>query len=112
MARTVSAAIGLLLTLSATAVAQTPPSLDEVVARLAAYMRAYAQDYAATIAAEHYSQFAGRRTTILDSEFGIVRLPGNGVLWLGLRDVVRVDGKPVPDRENRLAEVFGTASST
>lgn len=112
MARTVSAAIGLLLTLSATAVSQTTPSLDEVVGRLADYMRAYAQEYAATIAAEHYTQFAGRRTTILDSEFGIVRLPGSGVLWLGLRDVVRVDGKLVPDRETRLAEVFDTASST
>jgi hypothetical protein len=112
MARTVSAAIGLLLTLSATAVPQTSPSLDEVLARLGDYMRAYAQDYAATIAAEHYSQSAGRRTTVLDSEFGIVRLPGNGLLWLGLRDVVRVDGKQVPDRESRLAGVFASASTT
>ena len=111
MARTAAAAIGLLLTLSASAAAQTTPSLRDVVARLAEYMRAYAQDYAATIADEHYTQSAGRRSAVLDSEFGIVRLPGNAQ-WLGFRDVVRVDGKPVPDRESRLVELFDAARTT
>src|SRR4030095_16566518 len=88
MARTAAAAIGLLLTLSAPAAAQTTPSLRDVVARLAEYMRAYAQDYAATIADEHYTQSAGRRSAVLDSEFGIVRLPGGNSQWLGFLGVV------------------------
>ncbi|MCM3878487.1 MAG: hypothetical protein ND807_00115 [Vicinamibacterales bacterium] len=109
MARSAPAAIGLLLTISATGVAQAPPSLEEVMTSFAAYMSAYAQDYAATIASEHYTQFAGRSRTILDSDFGTVRLPGSP--WLGLRDVVRVNGAPVADREARLEELFTNASA-
>ena len=84
---------------------------DKLMTRFADYMRAYAQDYAATIAAEHYAQFTGQRQTVLDSEFGIVRLPETSQ-WLGLRDVIRVDGFPVADRETRLSELFAGASST
>ena len=76
MARVVPAAIGLLLTLSATALSQTALSLD----------------------------------TVLDSEFGIVRLQGDGQ-WLGFRDVVAVDGVRVPDRDERLDQLFADASS-
>src|SRR5262245_44483537 len=105
MARAAAAALGLLLTLSATATSQTSPALDPLLERFFAYMSGYATDYAATIANEHYSQideavFRTKRLQILDSEFGIVRLPGQSQ-WLGFRDVVAVDGDPIPDRESR-----------
>lgn len=111
MARVFPVALGLLLALSAPAAAQAPPSLDEVMTRVAAYMRVYAQDYTATIAAEHYAQFASGRRTVLDAEFGIVRLPGHEQ-WLGFRDVVRVNGSLVGDRESRLARLFAGTDTT
>jgi hypothetical protein len=39
------------------------------------------------------------------SEFGIVRVPDNPQ-WLGFRDVVRVNGSAVQDRDERLASLF------
>ena len=56
MPRVAAAALGLLLALSPPAAAQRAPSLEAVMARLTAYLKAYAQDYSATIADEHYSQ--------------------------------------------------------
>jgi hypothetical protein len=109
MTRVVAGALGLLLALPPCAEAQATPSLDEVMARATAYLRAYSRDYAATIADEHYSQSAAREGRVLDSEFGILRLPGSQ--WLGFRDVVRVDGSPVRDREARLARLFADAAS-
>ena len=94
--------------------AQAGPTLDEVRARLAAYLTAYAEQYSSTIATEHYKQTYGSGRTrgerTLDAEFGIVRLPG-GALWLGFRDVTQVDGQPIADREGRLAKLFLDPSS-
>jgi hypothetical protein len=109
MGRIGSAAACLLLGFSLRATAQTAPSVDQVIARFADYMRTYAREYAATIAEEHYTQFAAGRMVVLDSEFGIVALPG-GAQWLGLRDVIRVAGKPVPDRDTRLVQLFAASA--
>ncbi len=88
--------------------AQTPASLDIVLARLHAYLADYAQRLPATVAAEHYVQRAAtgriaRRE--LESQFGLVRLPGVRE-WLGFRDVLRVDGTAIPDHEGRLEGLF------
>ncbi len=109
MARVAATAIGLLLTLSADARAQPAP-LEQVLERFFSYMGAYGKAYAATIASEHYRQFDGRRTAVLDSDFGIVRLRGEGP-WLGFRDVFAVNGVPVPDRDARLEKLFADAAS-
>ena len=76
-------------------------------------MRAYLSDYAkhlpAVIAAEKYQQRAGSgvraQRRLLESDYGIVQLPGD-LEWLGFREVLAVDGKPVPDSAHRLTEIF------
>jgi len=86
-----------------------PATLASVLKQLAAYVDQYAERLPATIATEHYTQIAVvNRTstaTTLESDFGIVRLPGIPE-WLGFRDVLVVDGKPVPNREERLDALF------
>lgn len=87
------------------------PALPDVLARLKAYLSTYGEEYSATVAIERYRQTAGRFSTVfyreaqLESEFGIVRVPGQGQ-WVGFRDVYRVDGRAVQDRSDRLAALF------
>ena len=81
---------------------------------MAAYLAAYADQYSSTIATEHYTQSYGGgvafRQRVLEAEFGIVRLPGHSQ-WLAFRDVTRVDGQPIADREGRLAKIFADPSA-
>jgi hypothetical protein len=91
--------------------AQATPSLADVLARMKAYLVAYGERYSATIATERYRQTSGlpndpvHREALLESDFGIIRAPGAGQ-WIGLRDVYRVDGRAVEDRQDRLARLF------
>jgi hypothetical protein len=56
------------------------------------------------VAHEHYVQrAAGRPDRTLDSEFGIARMNGS---WLGVRDVVRVNGREIPNRGDTLVSLF------
>lgn len=93
------------------------PDLPEVLARLKAYLSSYAEQYSATVATERYRQTSGRFNTVffrqanLESEFGIVRVPGQGQ-WVGFRDVYRVDGRAVQDRSDRLAGLFSESFYT
>jgi hypothetical protein len=41
----------------------------------------------------------------LESEFALIRL-ADSRMWLGFRDVLRVDGRLVQDREDRLADLL------
>lgn len=113
MARAAPATAAVVLTISVIGSppsAQTPPSLDQVMERFTSYLRTYGEQYAATVSTEQYVQAAGERSTSLDSEFAIVKLPGISA-WLGFRDVLRVDGRFVEDREARLSRLFAEASS-
>jgi hypothetical protein len=91
--------------------AQSAPALADVLAHMKRYLAAYGEQYSATIATERYHQTSGfpndplYREALLESEFGIVRVPGVGN-WIGLRDVYRVDGTAVTDRQDRLAKLF------
>jgi hypothetical protein len=100
-------------------VTQSAP-LAVVLARAAQYVASFEQQFASVIADEQYSQqFSTERS--IDSETRTVRLvktsralrselsfarfpdiPG----WFGFRDVIDVDGKPVKDRDRRLATLF------
>jgi hypothetical protein len=95
--------------LPSTARAQETVTLAGVLDRLGTYLADYADRLPATIASEHYEQRVGSgaryQQVVLESEFGIIRVPGDPE-WLGLRDVVRVDGKPVPDHASRLESLF------
>jgi hypothetical protein len=94
--------------------AQQDVSLPTVLLRLHRYLADYAERIPATIATEHYEQSAGRTAlreqVALESEFGIMRLDGSGG-WLGLRDVLRVNGKAVADHAERLQQLFTNPSA-
>src|SRR4051812_43937382 len=101
-----AAAVVLFCATVPSALAQNAEALPDVLDRLHAYLSDYAERLPATIASEHYIQRAGStNSVVLDSDFGIVRLPGLDA-WLGFRDVLRRNGKPVGDREARLDKLF------
>lgn len=90
------------------------PSLDDVMARVGAYVAAYGEKTAVVVATEKYSQSVWisvstemPRPRELEAEFAIVRA-GDG--WTGYRDVVRFDGKPVQDRRDRLMSLLTDTS--
>lgn len=89
--------------------AQSSPTLDDVLERMRAYLSDYAKHLPAVIAAEKYQQRAGSgvraQRRLLESDYGIVQLTGD-LEWLGFREVLAMDGKPVPDSAHRLAEIF------
>ena len=94
--------------------------LETLLARARTYVSEYQTQFAAIIGEERYQQdFAQERS--IDREVGTVRVtktsrsmrsevsfawfpdvPG----WFGFRDVIDVDGKPVKDRDRRLARLF------
>jgi hypothetical protein len=98
----------------------TPVPLATLLTRSRAYVADYQTQFASIIGDEHYHQhFAQER--FIDRESGTVRVtktsrsmrsevsfawfpdvPG----WFGFRDVIDVDGKPVKDRDRRLARLF------
>lgn len=82
--------------------AQRVPA-STLLERLHAYLADYGQRYASTVAAEHYVQTSVRGGVELDSEFGITQMNGS---WTGIRDVLRVNDRPVPAHDARLAAVF------
>jgi hypothetical protein len=101
--------------------------VERVLSLTRAYLLTYEQQLSAVVAEEHYDQWitvpagppagttTGRmRDRIADpgstkralvSEFVMVRWPGEAA-WFGFRDVLRVDGRPVRDREERLLKLF------
>jgi len=103
------------------------PPLEEVLARAAQYVRMLQDRFASIVADERYEQqvvaasTTGRSATgglrsgtgtwevtqrrRLESELVLVLAPAARA-WLAFRDVVRVDGRPVPDRDERLARVL------
>lgn len=93
--------------------AQAEPSLDDVVARMHAYLAEYAKHLPAMIATERYQQRVGsgmrRNQRNLVSDFGLIQVQGDSQ-WLGFREVFTVDGKPVADSAQRLAELFAKPS--
>jgi hypothetical protein len=100
--------------LSVIPVAAQEPSLDGVMARVGAYVAGYGEKAAVIVATEKYSQSVSvdisaemARPRELEAEFAIVRA-GNG--WTGFRDVIRVDGKDVQDRRDRLVALLTDTS--
>jgi hypothetical protein len=110
--RGLSVAVLLFATLSA----QAGPALDQVLERMRAYLVDYAKHLPAVIAAEKYQQRSGSgvraQRRLLESDYGIIQLPGD-LEWLGFREVLAIDGKPIPDSAHRLSDIFsGVVRST
>jgi len=85
--------------------------------RATAYVERFYRDFGSMVAEERYEQrmrpipgsntrfaLSGRDRTTLVSDFLLVEIPGQG--WVPFRDVFEHDGKPVPDRQTRLADLF------
>ena len=93
---------------------EAQPSLANVLAALHAYLADYAKHLPAMIATEHYEQRVGagrtaRARRLLVSDFGLVQVQGDAE-WLGFREVLKVDGKPVADSAQRLSELLAKPS--
>jgi hypothetical protein len=90
------------------------PSLKDVIARLDRYLLQYEQALASVVAEERYSQttFLGvyeSQRRVLLSDYALARSPG-GQTWTGYRDTFEVDGKPVREREARLASLLASGT--
>ena len=101
------------------AVAQTDVSV--LVDRATAYVETFQRQFGSVVAEERYEQRlrripnptntslqqrggGGPQETTLVSDFLLVEVKGEG--WVPFRDVFERDGKPVRDREERLAKIF------
>ena len=90
--------------------AQSDLSLTDVLDRLGNYLANYSDQLSRTVANERYKQTSGSGNSYsearLESEFGIVKVPDYPG-WLGFRDVQKVNGRAVQDRESRLQQLYG-----
>jgi len=98
-------AVALVSLWSASADAQS--KLPDIVQRASAYVDNFVSRFSSVVAEETYVQREERphRTRELRSDFLLVKPPGQAS-WFQFRDVIEVDGKPVGDREQRLASLF------
>src|SRR4030095_5796012 len=103
------------------------PDLDDVLDKVTDYVAVYTRDFIGVVAEETYRQDVRgrsggadlrgfptegvRQSRTLKSDMLLVRAPA-GDRWLQFRDVFEVDGKPVRDREERLAKLFLTPSQS
>jgi hypothetical protein len=106
--------IALVLALSTALLhAQAEPALEVVLGRMHAYLKDYAKQLPAMIATERYQQRFGsgmkKSQRLLMSDYGLIQVQGDNE-WLGFREVLSVDGKPVTDSARRLAELLAKPS--
>ena len=118
MRRALLAAV-FVVTFADAATAQTAVSV--LVDRASAYVETFQQSFGSVVAEERYEQRmrrvpsatnttvqqrggGGPQETTLVSDFLLVEVKGEG--WLPFRDVFERDGRPVRDREARLATIF------
>jgi hypothetical protein len=109
----VLAAAGLVAHVSEPVRAQEP-SIEQLRDAAGAYARSAFARLANLVATEEYRQqftgvgiFTARlRDRTLKSEVLLVRHPAEARDWLFFRDVLEVDGKPVPDQQDRLSNLF------
>jgi hypothetical protein len=79
-------------------------SVKALVAASTKYIAAYEQEFAFLLANESYAQSRLRATAlvesrVLESEMFLTFLPADDE-WVAVRDVLKVDGEPVPARED------------
>lgn len=84
-------------------------TVEELLQRVGRYCLEYGEQMSLVIGVERYAQWMQNEDAprpvakTLVSEFALVRGKGD---WDGFRDVDEVDGKPVPDRRDRLLKLF------
>lgn len=89
--------------------------IDGVLQRLGRYVSEYGQQASLIVGIEHYTQHyenapvgqpSDRQST---AEYALVKT-ARAAEWAGFRDVIELNGKPVPDRRDRLRQVFGAGT--
>ena len=99
--------------LAAQPAAQSPPSLEQLLDRMGAYLTEYESQLSSVVAEERFEQniYNGQARTgaLLESEVAFIRLPG-GAEWLGFRDVKRLNWKPVRTAGPSISEVLTSAA--
>lgn len=109
--RVVAAALALVLVACVRAAdAQPQPSLTVVMERAAKYVEQFERQLSGIVAEETYEQVVKRTAVVLErrqlkSDLLLMQ-PTPGFNWVQFRDVFEVDGRPVRDREDRLASLF------
>jgi len=97
--------------------AQAQLTVDVVVARAAAYVETFVEELSTVVMEEDYRQIYFRRSRDnpvrrhLVSEFLLMRVHGVDE-WVGFRDVFEIDGRRIRDRQDRLASLFQSDTST
>jgi hypothetical protein len=85
--------------------------LDDTLQRVGRYVANYGEQASLIIAVEHYQQrypdapLGEASTRSLVAELALVKT-ADTMGWVGFRDVVTVDGKPIQDRQDRLQRLF------
>jgi hypothetical protein len=81
--------------------------VDQIVARASRWVEEFFGKYSNVVAEERYVQDTSvpHRRRELKSDFLLVKPAGSND-WFQFRDVFEVDGKPVRDRDERLAKLF------
>ena len=93
------------------------PSLKDVLRRMGSYVQAYGQKASMFVATEHYTQrvtggdHTGPEDRITVADFAIVKAEGFGG-WVGFRDVVEADGKPIADHRGRLLKILSDVTGS
>jgi hypothetical protein len=115
------ACLAAVFTITTASGSAAPTDVSTVVDRASAYVETFQQNFGSVVAEERYEQRlrrvpnptnssvqqrggSGPQETTLVSDFLLVEVKGEG--WLPFRDVFERDGKPVRDREERLATIF------
>jgi len=88
---------------------QREPSLPDLLQRAGAYVQQVERDFSTVISNEEYEQkFVWRSGNAragssrkLTSEMSFMWMP-NEMLWITIRNVLRLDGAPVPDSRQRI----------
>ena len=81
------------------------PATSDVSQRVAGYLRAYIENLSILVAKEEFS-FRWPKERTIRSDFLLVQYPGAPRNLIPLRDVLDVDGVPIPNRHARLMELF------
>jgi hypothetical protein len=83
------------------------PSAAELVSKASAYLAKYEREVTAIVSEEDYEQVTGDLRVVrrqLRSDVLVISHDATG--WVVFRDVFEMDGRPVRDRDDRLARLF------
>jgi len=102
-----------LVSLPAEAQKSPKPSEQELLARVVSYIRGYVPQLINIVAEETFEQQRKGNPVLtrrLLSDILLVGFPGTTNQWMLFRDVTEVDGRPVPDKAERLVDLFVSPS--